>query len=223
MKYSEIRPRLRTGDILCWSGTGLMSNVIKMAQLGSGHGRTAANISHVGLVVLGDDMRMSNDWFAEGTKHAGRVLTFESTTLEDVPDIRDGTRKSGVLVRPLTDKLANYRGSVWVRRLAQAPVGFVHDVLNFMHDHHGTEYENNIPKLFLSVLGLTTGWRPEDVSTMFCSETICALLEYANVLDKGAQDSDAICPAEIYNIERLGIRAPAHYLPAVAIKMDCKA
>lgn len=52
MKYSDIRHNLCTGDIVLFSGAGMVSNVIKWA--------TRSKWSHVGMVIVYDDNEYGN-------------------------------------------------------------------------------------------------------------------------------------------------------------------
>ena len=93
--YDAIRPRLRTGDIVLFSGKGAFSQGIKWF--------TRSGWSHVGMVVRVQDV--------------DAVLLWESTTLSNVRDVETGQLRKGVQLVSLSQRIAAYRGRVAVRRL----------------------------------------------------------------------------------------------------------
>jgi len=94
-KYEEIRAKIRTGDIVLFSGKGGISHGIKL--------ETNSRWSHVGMAL-----RLP-EW--------DTVLLWESTTLSNLEDIIDGRKKRGVQLVLLSDRMKKYDGEVTVRHL----------------------------------------------------------------------------------------------------------
>lgn len=216
MHYDDIREHLQTGDMLCWSGTGLFSRAIQAGQAATGFAH--AYVSHIGMVVRGDDLADL------APMYAGRVLTFESTTMNEAADVLTGQAIRGVSVVSLTAKMQGYDGRLYVRRLrmdgqaakwsqeyrVDARAVLAARVREFIMRTHGTRYERKIAQLVASALPFRHGVAGEDRSSLFCSETYVECLEYADVLDEAAQDADAMCPAEVVDIERHGRLRPGY-------------
>ena len=80
MKYSQLRDRLDTGDLVFFSGKGLVSAGIQWI--------TRSKWSHVGMVVA------ESRW--------DLVLLYESTTLSNLADVDSGTPMQGVQLVPLS-------------------------------------------------------------------------------------------------------------------------
>jgi hypothetical protein len=220
MYYDEIRPQIRTGDLLYWRGAGLFSNAIRMAQRMAGHDDEAADISHVGMAIWADDIGNHPLWPDDEWRMPGRLLTFESTTLNEVPDAITGAHIQGVSLVPLTDKWRAYDGFLEVRHLRNAPAKFQPALLEFIQATHGRPYEKSGLRLLASVISASRSWIEKDMTTMFCSETVREALQACGCLVDGSEGTDSKCPAEIYRIDAL-MKSPAHYLPSIhVVKRD---
>lgn len=214
MHYLQIRNQLQTGDMLCWSGSGVFSEAIKAGQQASGF--EFWGVSHIGMVVKGLDFGLRSP------AHVDRMMTFESTTMNSVADVLSGEFIKGVSVVPLTSKMAGYQGSLFVRRLeapSETRAYFTGKIMKFIMETHGTPYERKIPQLLASALPMNHGVFGEDGSSLFCSEAYVEAMEYAGALAESGQDSDAMCPAEVADIERHGkIVAPFYFHPPMEIR-----
>ena len=149
MKYEKLRTKLKTGDIVLFSGKGFVSWLIKWF--------TKSKWSHVGMAMRILDYDM--------------VLLWESTTLTKTKDIH-GKSRSGVRIVPLSKALANYKGEVGIRYLLTNK-GLNKDVLAKMRNEFtGRKYEQNMLQLFKSAYDWTLGKNKRDMSSVFCSELI---------------------------------------------------
>lgn len=186
----------QTGDLLLWSGTGVFSRVIQEGQERF-FSEEAAAISHVGMVVRGDDVKPI------APMYGGRMLTFESTTLNEVASARTGQIEAGVDLVPLGAKLAAYDGKCWVRRLRWPKKrGLIGRLQDYIFHNVGRPYEERVALLAASALPRhRLLLNEEDGSSRFCSETYVDALEYWGAMDERAQDADAICPAELWIVE----------------------
>lgn len=148
--YGAIRPTLRTGDILLFSGRGFASNLIKLA--------TWSKFSHVATVNVG---------------HNGLRYCWESTTMNE------GT--SGVQCTPLCEKLREYNGRVWVRRLhiGRGPE-FYRQAQMYFDQIASKEYESNLWEL----AGAAMPWRNTvDFTTIFCAEKEAEFLKRVGAIE----------------------------------------
>jgi len=167
-EYDKIRDMLDTGDILCCSGRGLASGVIKVGTYGPKpifpfwRWRSSHTAGIVRWPVL------APPWDNQ------RVLVYESTTLNPKPDAITGRPISGVQLHPMSEWLRDYPGSVALRRLhvARTPQ-MLCAVQRHVQRNHGVHYEQNPIEILYSALDFRLmRWadnRP-DTSSMFCSE-----------------------------------------------------
>jgi hypothetical protein len=92
--YEKIRPYIKTGDCLAFSGGGFSSDLIKHATL--------SEISHVGIAM-----------YMEPLPGERRLFCAESTTLNNVPDYQ-GEYRRGMQITPLSQRLEGYIGKAWL-------------------------------------------------------------------------------------------------------------
>jgi len=158
MTYDEIRPNLRTGDMILFSGTGLASTIIKLM--------TRSPWSHVGLVVQ--------------LPFFDTLLCWESTTLSKMKDITDGTIKKGVQIGVLSERVRTYRGRVGFRPLLiPLQKGELKRLFEFRREVTNRPYEQDELELALSAYDGPLGHNTEDLSSIFCSELVAAAIHRA--------------------------------------------
>ncbi len=151
MNYKEIRPKLETGDIVLFSGEGIVSNFIKVF--------TASPYSHVGMVVKIPEWDM--------------VLLWESTTLSKIKDVRSGTVKQGVQLVPLSERVKAYKGTIGVRFLSVERTYEMRKALaKLRKEVAGRPYEEDKLELFKSAYDFFGGKNEEELSSLFCSEMV---------------------------------------------------
>lgn len=161
---------LRTGDILLFSGRGLTSEVIRVF--------TRSPWSHIGMVVFLPDSRVP--------------LVLESTTLGESVDIRLGKPVAGVSLVSLSTKLADYPGSVVVRRrhgpdLTDSQERLVQRLLRrLLH----RPYKNY---LLCNAIDVLTGFqRRPDQRGWFCSELVAELYRRLGWLPRDTRASTLV-------------------------------
>lgn len=161
--YKEIRPDLKTGDIVLFSGKGVFSKVIKLAS--------KSKWSHVGMIVK-----------VEGWDF---VLLWESTTLNTAHDIDAGKRRKGVQIVALSQRLDKYKGEIGVRHLNGVELNS-DDItklqelrLEVMH----RPYERNMVELVGSVLGSVFNIAGGSLGSLFCSELVAEVYRRIGLLE----------------------------------------
>ncbi|URC15159.1 permuted papain-like amidase [Paraglaciecola Antarctic GD virus 1] len=171
INYYEIEDVLKTGDLIFFSGRGIIPSCIRFF--------TGCDYSHVGMVL-------------ELELHGKRVLViFEASGCSYIIDYRSANFKSGVTLINLTTKLHTYTGTFGVKRLnkrlTEDHKAKLYTVINKLRD---TDYTKNLYALLVSVFKL----KPVNsgMYTMVCSELIAVILQRLNLLDNEI-------PAEWYN------------------------
>lgn len=152
-KYEEIRDDLKTGDIVLFSGKGFVSWLIKKV--------TKNKYSHVGMVLRIDGFDF--------------VALWESTTLNDTPDIFHKKRK-GVQIVQLSQRMKGYNGKIAVRQLHDFEFGPEEEkaLAELRQEVNNRPYEKNMFSLAKSALDSTFLGKnkKKDLSSLFCSELV---------------------------------------------------
>lgn len=161
--YQEIRERLKTGDLLLFSGTSAMSTAIKFS--------TRGKWSHVGMVV-----RLP----ARGDE----PFVWESTTLVDVADAETGLARPGVQLVPLAERVATYQGEVTLRPLNRPLTPPMLARLEEVRQRlAGAEFERSRLQQLRAVYDGPGGTSPgEDLSSVFCSELVAEAYQAMGLL-----------------------------------------
>ena len=160
----------RTGDLLLFSGRGVTSEVIRVF--------TRSPWSHIGMVV-----------YRPG---CAEPLVLESTTLSESPDVTLGRPVAGVALVPLRNKLADYPGSVALRR-RYGPSLDPHQqrllerlVRRLLH----RPYKNYV---LCNVMDVLTGFqRRPDQRGWFCSELVAELYRRLGWLPRDTRPSTLV-------------------------------
>lgn len=164
MKYEMIRQQLKTGDILLFSGKGVVSDGIKFF--------TISKWSHVGMVYKVDDGDI--------------IFCWESTTLTDVSDAETGKRTKGVQLTVLSERIEACLASSYEINLRQISAPLTDNMLmslkKFRSDVSGRPYEKNKIELLKSVYNSWLGKNTEDLSSLFCSELIAEAYQQMGLL-----------------------------------------
>lgn len=151
-QYNEHRGRMKTGDVLLFSGAGLISNLIKFA--------TGSPWSHVAMVMVDERYDF--------------VTSLESTTLSVVPDLTTGRPMKGVQLVPLSQRIETYEGEVaWRPVDAPRDDGTLRRMFDVRREFMGRPYEKNQLELLRSALdwSISPPNQP-DTSSIFCSELV---------------------------------------------------
>ena len=151
--YEQIRPSLRTGDIVLFSGRRLISRLIQIGTL--------SRWSHVGVVI-----RLPDNY--------NTVLLMESTTISRVRDYFTRRVIRGVSMVLLSDRVRTYKGRVAVRRLVNVDRDdeFEAAFARLRRQLHGRRYETSLMELLRSAVDLPFWRNRRDLSSVFCSELV---------------------------------------------------
>jgi hypothetical protein len=151
--YNDMRPQLKTGDIVLFSGKSAVSNIIKLFSGGKW--------SHVGMVVIMEEFdRM--------------VLLWESTTLSNIPDIETRTATKGVQLVPMSQRITTYEGEVTIRLLNKAISDAMNQKLAEVRKELSRKpYERSQIELLKAAYdGIGGASSGEDLSSLFSSELV---------------------------------------------------
>lgn len=112
--YSDVKPLMRTYDLLLFRGTDFVSNIIAKIEAhedGVEKVKDVANFTHVGIVIRGADLLPIKDATEEKWLKADAVYVLESTMSGDLADgCMDvhGESHLGVQLRNLDDVVTHY-------------------------------------------------------------------------------------------------------------------
>ncbi len=165
--YQDVRPLMKAGDVIAFSGKGNFSEIIKWA--------TRAPVSHVGVIL-------QTKLLIDGDPQSGVFnQIIESTSLNGF---------SGVSISRLSDRLDTYEGEIWWLPLRKS----IYDLMDKKKFYdfllHQVRKEYDMPQAVKSaldaldcvpVIGNATH-NIEDFSNFFCSELVAAGLEAAGAI-----------------------------------------
>ena len=147
VSYYDLRPEMDNFDVLVWAGKGFGSTFIQHS--------TGSWCSHVSLIMRTPEFDM--------------VLNFESTTRSHVKDVFVRKERSGSQVNGLSDRLRNYNGRVFYRKLyGTRTVDMLRRFEEIRLETSGIKYEHNWWEFVKS--GIWFLKNKEDRSSLFCSE-----------------------------------------------------
>ena len=184
--YEKVRNKMKTGDLIAFSGKSRISNLIK--------GVTDSDISHVGMVfetdIMGD----------------GRVEIIESTSLVDLPDAHTGEVIKGVQRQMLSQRMDMYKGQVYWQPL-NVKLGIAEQARMFSWLYckwaSKTKYDGVGAVIAgVDIIGLEL---EPDFSTLFCSEMVAEGYRLAGLLPKDYNASEAT-PDDVIKYPFLGDR-----------------
>ena len=185
--YQEFRPEMKTGDVIAFSGKGRVSEIIKW--------KTGSPYSHVALVLSTD---------LGGAFGGVNVLVIESTTLNNLPDVKTGELIKGVQMQWLSKRLQTYDGAAWWGRVTEeiTPCG-LHNMEAWVRKKHAerTPYDS------IQAIGAGVDlldWMPgienePDFNSLFCSELVACAWQAAGLLDEDINASE-MTPADIMKL-----------------------
>lgn len=163
-KYSDIRQRIQTGDIVLFSGKGGISTGIKWA-LGS-------KWSHVGMALRVPEWDF--------------VLVWESTTLSDLVDLDTGEARKGVQLVPLSDRVNRYEGKMHIRYLVdvERTDEMMTSLSQLRREVKGREYQKDEVELIKAAYDGPFGENTEDLRSLFCSELVAEAYQRMGLLSE---------------------------------------
>ncbi len=170
MEYKLARPLMSQGDLIAFSGTGVVSALIKAVTLSS--------ISHVGVILKTKVMG------------SGAIINqiIESTSL--------GDGFAGVQINRMSQRVEQYKGKIyWYALNDEAGIKFQADkFFNFMLKQNRKPYDKIQAAFSAFDFAPDT---PEDFSKMFCSELVTAGYEKSGII-KNINASEQT-PADVCN------------------------
>lgn len=195
MTYDEIRPTLKTGDIIGMSGRGLFSKLIRFGtrKRDPQGNRIKTKWTHVALVIDPSELAARQLTVAKRKKLDRTLLCFESTTLSQVRDIETGEFVKGVQTSLLSERIATYKGDVWIRRLnKKLSKEQIEAIMALRQEVKGRSYERSWWSLVRAAIDWPFSRQRKDLSTIFCSELEAAAYQVANLLglDPSASEHD---------------------------------
>lgn len=157
---------IKPGDIIGFSGRTWLSHFINLVT----YGIPGIGLSHVGI--------MAND-------NTGRLLLFESTTLDPLPCVIAGTTFDGTQAHKLEDVIRNHRGRVYHYPLYRPLYDFEQSRLTqFLMETIHTPYDQ-MGAMRSAGVGLSwieSQFREQDLTTIYCSEWCASALAVVGVL-----------------------------------------
>lgn len=160
-EYSNYRDRLKTGDVVLFSGKGLISRGIKRA--------TRSKWSHIGMVIRLPEYDMN--------------LLWESTTLSKVPDIYTGHTTSGVQIVSLSERVKTFKGDIAIRPIdGEITPEQIERLMAFRGEMRNKKYEKSRIELALSALKIWT-FKNDKLDSVFCSELVAEAYQRAGWMD----------------------------------------
>jgi hypothetical protein len=163
------RHGIKSADLIGFSGRNWVSAGINIAT----YGIPFVGISHVGIMAHADD---------------GRLLLFESTTMDPLPCEIRGRTFEGTQAHRLDEVLRLYRGRVYHYPFYRLLYGHEDERLTrFLMDTIGTPYD--LMGAFRSA-GVGLSWveslfRGQDLTSIFCSESVAAAYSTVGVFAAG--------------------------------------
>lgn len=159
--YDDVRDKLDTGDIVLFSGKGLISMGLKVGAL--------CSWSHVAMVV-----RVTEPDVA---------LLYQSTPLCRARDFFDGKLKNGVQINVMSQAVNGYDGNVAVRHLSVARTPeMINGLSRFRREVKDRPYEEHILQMVKAVWDGPLGHVEEDLSSLFCSELVAEAYQWMGLL-----------------------------------------
>jgi hypothetical protein len=190
-KYNDERKKVKTGDIVLFSGKGGTIHAIKMLA--------NSKWSHVGMVL-----RLPN---------SKAVFLWESTTLSNLKDAIDGKTKRGVQLVLLSDRLRNYKGKTSIRHIENFEVSESDylKLMKFREKVRNRPYEKDKLELIKSAYDGPFGDNEEDLSSIFCSELVAEAYQIIGLLKKPPKGlpSNEYTPMDFSDVKDLALERGA--------------
>ena len=159
--YDEVREKLDTGDIVLFSGKGLISMGLKIGSL--------CTWSHVAMVVR--------------VKEPDVALLYQTTPVCKAKDFFEGVLKNGVQVNVMSEAVNGYNGKVAVRHLSVVRTPEMLNALSrFRQEVRNRPYEEHIIQMVKAVWDGPLGHVEEDLSSLFCSELVAEAYQRMGLL-----------------------------------------
>ena len=174
--YDDVRNNLDTGDIVLFSGKGLISMGLKIGAL--------CIWSHVAMVVR--------------VREPDVALLYQSTPVCKAKDFMDGVLKNGVQINVMSEAVKTYNGKVAIRHLSVARTPeMLSGLSRFRQEVKNRPYEARIIDMVKAVWDGPLGHVDEDLSSLFCSELVAEAYQHMGLLpsnESGGKESSEYTP-----------------------------
>ena len=187
VRYEALRHKLKTGDIVLYSGKGPLSATIRFV--------TRSRWSHIGLVL-------------QLPKEFDCLTVWESTTGSRIEDLMSGEILRGVQLVPLSERVRLYDGDIAVRRLLDFKLTSkrLKKLMKLRKELRGKPYEQDFLELIRAALdGPLTTPNEEDLRSIFCSELVAEAYQTLGLLDE-TMASNEYTPADFGASRRLKLK-----------------
>ena len=181
--YNEqMRAKLKTGDVILFSGKGGISAGIKWATL--------SRWSHVGMIVVLPEYDFVTVW--------------ESTTLSSLVDLDTKVPRKGVQLVPLSSRIEGYGGEVAVRQLEGVTFDIedVKKLMELRRELASRDYEQDKIELIKAAYDGPLGRNAEDLSSLFCSELVAEAYQRLGLINED-KPSNEYTPADFSEKKQL--------------------
>ena len=185
ISYRNLRPDLKTGDIVLYSGRQRISTVIKLA--------TRSHWSHVGMVIYLPEADLVAVW--ESTRRGTHLV-----------DIDSGQVRKGVQLVPLGDRLRTYKGSFAIRQLRDATLTSDNfkSLWALRRVLAESPYEDDRLELLKAAYDGPFGRNDEDLSSIFCSELVAEAYQSLGLLSEHKASNEYV-PADFSSSRELAL------------------
>lgn len=200
--YEKYRDSLETGDIILFSGPGVLSAGIKLGSL--------CKWSHVGMLVR--------------VKDPDIALIYQATPSTAVKDFFLKKENPGVQINVLSHVIDTYPGDISFRKLS---VARTHSLLNglssFRKEIQGRPFEESKWEIILAAYDGPFGSnKEEDLSSLFCSELIAEAYQAMGLLQKnedGGKLSNEFTPRDFSDKGKLELLMNASLGEEIELKV----
>lgn len=176
--YAAARARLKTGDVVLFSGKGGISTSVKWVTL--------SRWSHVGMVMVLDEYDF--------------VCVWESVATPTLADVESGHARRGVQLVPLSARVQQYEGEIVYRSLlgVELQASDVQRLMALRKRIGRRPYEKSRLAMMAAAWDGPFGHVPEDLSSLFCSELVAAAYQALGLIRNGRKDkpSSEYVPAD---------------------------
>ena len=178
----QMRAKLKTGDVVLFSGKGGISAGIKWATL--------SRWSHVGMIVVLPEYDFVTVW--------------ESTTLSSIVDLDTKLPHKGVQLVPFSSRIEGYGGEVAVRQLDGVTFddGDIKNLMLLRRKLAGKKYEQDKIELIKAAYDGPLGRNSEDLTSLFCSELVAEAYQRLGLLSED-KPSNEYAPADFSDKRQL--------------------
>jgi len=189
-QYRRIREHLKTGDLALFSGKSGFSRSIKLF--------TRSRWSHVGMILRLPPYEAP--------------LVWESLRVPVLPDVEDGTLKSGVQLLDLDERIHTCGDEIAIRVLNRPVTAEMEAALHaFREQVRDAPYEQRLWELVRAAWDGPLGLNEEDLTSVFCSELVAEAYQVMGLLppnEEGGLPSNEYVPAYFCHSRRLDLVGP---------------